>query len=163
MPLVTYLYVIYVESLIRVVMENDRLSGITMPDLTSPVKALAYADSILVVFHHSQMASLFSLTAQFTEATGSVINVDKTNVLAWPASRQKLDPNWVVDQLKVCGIYSCLWPMTDSAYNWDKIFRRPKEKLPSLAERKQSITGKIIMINAVTFPMFHHIAAVSSI
>jgi len=154
------LYVIYVESLIRVVMENDRLSGIAMPSLTSPVKALAYADDILVVCHHSQMASLLSLTARFTEATGSMMNVDKTIVLAWPASRLSINPDWLVDQIKVCGVYYSLLPGTDIKYNWNKILRKAKSKLDSLSSRHLSLAGKVILINTLIFPMFHHVVMV---
>ena len=159
-PLSPTLYVIYVECLIRAVIENDRLSGITMPGLTSPVKALAYADDILVVCHHSQVAYLFSLTDRFTEATGSMINANKTRVLAWPASRLSVNPDWLVDQIKVCGVYYSLLPSTDIKNNWDKIFRKAKSKLDSLSSRRLSLAGKVVLINTLIFPMFHHVAMV---
>ena len=153
-PLSAPLYSIYVETLIAAIEADPLILPFNIPGRRVP-KTIQYADDFtLLLSNRTSLTQLFKICQDFERATGSTINVAKTQglTLGRPSSR---DPffdtiHWRNDSgLEILGMtYFPDYLRTQNA-NWLKLLSAIRTDFTHLKARSLSLTGKVLILNAV--------------
>ena len=157
-PLSGILYILTIEPLLNCIRADNNIPSICLPG-DKQRKLAGYADDTnFFLEKHSSVDIIIDHFQLFTKASGSKINVDKTQALAlgsWKKhnfnSRNKIR---YVDDIKILGFYFTKNPETCGKSNWEKALKAAENTLERFFIKTTSIFGRAVIVNALIEPQF---------
>ena len=153
-PLSAPLYAIYVETLSAMIEQDRHIYPLTIPGRRVP-KTIQYADDLtLLLSDKTSLTHLFRICTDFEHATGSTINMAKTQGLVLGRPYQG-DPifttiSWQNDTgIEILGLLFFTDYVRTRNANWIVLLDIIRQDLTRFKERKLSLLGKILVLNSV--------------
>ena len=111
------LFVLAIDPLIRNIISNDHIEGLTIPlggNELAEVKVLAYADDVTVICRNASLQPIFDEYEKLSKVSGLILNAAKTEIFNFVDSPHrhsrvrylgKLDTLFRVEKIKICGVW----------------------------------------------------------
>lgn len=158
-PLSMSLYSLVIEALACSIRNNNRIEGVHIPNLQTPVKLFQHADDCSTITVSSDDYDLFlEEFTKFGQVSGSKINSGKTEILKInnPQVSQSQE-NLIKENIKVLGI----WFGNDSvSKNWNPIKAAIDKKVREWENRKLTFQHKILVLNTYMISKLLYVARV---
>ena len=154
------LFIMCVEPLLRNINENRRIARVESAQLNIVLpKTCGFADDVTVITRRSNanVAEVFKVYEEFTNASGLMLNADKTEIMCFNQARninhqfafdychERFTIN-AVEKLKINGIIFMQDPRRREAVNVAKSLESMERLLRSWSTRQLTLIGKILII-----------------
>ena len=164
-PLSMILFIIYQETLYRLIKMNSLIKPILLPNF-SKFKLLGYADdSNVFIKSENDLPILFNILKIFGSATGAEINTNKTKIMGFGSWKGKTNwnANWLVPEshsIKCLGIYYFNnWNDTVNK-NWQLVEEKIDTCLRFMKLRKLTIFQKGVLVNSCVISKLIYVASI---
>ena len=160
-PIASYLYIIYIEPLIRKL--NHELRGIAIG--TANLKTSTYIDDlILFISDDQEIAQADLITQNFAKATNSLINYTKTKILglgAW-SNRKIWPPTWLqaTNKITILGVIFSNTISLTARLNSDKIEKEIRRCITAAMQRRLTLHQRVQFFNTYAISRLSHAAKV---
>ena len=158
-PLSPILYILYIEPLMSYISNHVGIRGFYLPGGGGrAIKTLQYADDTTIICtSQSDIINYFKSFQLFEKATGSSLNLNKTNGLklgGFIGRKLKGEINWGEDKIEINGI--CFGKQQSIYKFWKSLSSKAKQKLDKWENRGLTILGKIEIINSCIFSLLYY-------
>ena len=164
-PLSALLYSLYIEPFGLMIEKDRHIHPLRIPGRVAP-KTLQYADDItLLLSADTSLYALFDVCHSFRRATGSTINLDKTQGL--PLGNPDISAaiatriHWCdAEGIEILGIHFFTDYKRTQNYNWMLLIGHLTAQLQKLQARPLSLKGKVLILNSIVLSRLWYIASV---
>lgn len=155
-PLSPYLFILCSEILALQIRENNNIHGICIGNKTYKVNQYADDTQIFSQFDEVSINEIIQTFNEFTQASGLLINYDKTEVLRLGAVRNtnvKLQTypelKWTNEQIQILGIIVTTNLTKLNELNFDPIITKMNNIIKIWSRRKLTLMGKVTIIKSL--------------
>ena len=142
-PLSMLLYVICLEPLIYKINNNNSIKGLKIPNCKKEVKSIQHADDITdIIINDSSFKALEIENKKYSEASGSKINPEKTEILKF-GNFESLSEEYVKKDVKILG---CFFGENDLKLNFNKNIEKMKNTIQKWEHMKLNLIAKNVII-----------------
>ena len=148
------LYILTLEPLLEKIRQDVSINGLHIPN-KGIQKLLAFADDTnFFTNDKDSIINIINTFKDFGRASGSLINVNKTKIMAIGEGIQNWEGIEVqkVEEIKLLGLYCTNLYNQISSTNWDHIITQIESKINKIYYKQASIFGRAILINTFIEP-----------
>ena len=157
-PLSGFLYLLSIEPLLNCIRADPRMETVIIPGDMGKILAGYADDTNFFIKKYSSIDLIIDHFRLFSDASGSLINVEKTQALAlgtWKKTQFNVKHKIkYVDTIKILGFYFTKNPSTCGKANWDKAFKKSENILHKFYIKSTSLFGRAIIVNSLIEPQF---------
>ena len=160
-PLSPLLYVLVAETMAQAIRTNPRIRGVRIPGKPDESKLSQYADDgTLTVQDDLSVTSSFDTLRQYEQATGSNLNMGKTEGIYLGAQAGRptgpVPIKWNTDAIPVLGTNIG----NDLSQDWDKIAKKTEDHFERWKSRNLTIVGRTLLINTYALATITFMASI---
>ena len=152
-----FLYVLGLEPLIFKINANTLIQGIKLPNLHKQIKSLQHADDTIVIIKNTNSYNkLQEETKDYSKNSGSKINNDKTEILAfgnWDQLKMQISDALFKTNIKVYGI---IYGENEIKENFEPKIQKIKQRTHKWNKHHFNILERIIILKTYIFSLLQY-------